>query len=106
MTERVCTRCTDDDVLKEIMRREGKVARCSYCGNRRSSLTISDLSERVHEVIEQYFSLTRSYPLWEYPEDWSREGDRVRSIIMDVASISEAIAEDIRACLSDTYGYP
>jgi hypothetical protein len=103
--KRVCTRCTDDDVLRQIMRREGKVARCSYCGSRRSSLTISDLSERVHEVIEQHFSLTRLHPLWEYPEDWSREGERVDAVIMDVASIAEAVATDICSCLSDTYGY-
>jgi hypothetical protein len=102
---RVCTRCTDDDVLRKIMRREGKVARCSYCGSRRSSLTISDLSERVHEIIEHHFSLTRSYPLYEYPQDWSREGEPVKTVIMEVASISEAIARDVRDCLSATYGY-
>jgi hypothetical protein len=101
----ICTRCTDDDVRRKIMRREGKVARCSYSGSRRSSLTISDLSERVHEVIEQHFSITRSYPLYEYPEDWSRGGEPVEAIIMEVASIAEALATDICSCLSETYGY-
>src|SRR5438132_11848051 len=87
---RVCTSCICDKYLTKEIRSEGLVAKCSYCGKRRSTVLLLALAEQVHEIIEGFFSLTLAYPegleylLAKDPDcnyQWTRAGDPVDVVI-------------------------
>ena len=106
----VCHDCICDPFLAEEVREEGANATCSFCGEVRESLLLQDLAERVHEVLQEHFELTPSDPSgYEYAFAMEGLGERpgypVTNVIADTAGLSEEIAADVTALLSNRHGF-
>ena len=88
----ICHACIGDSFLNEEVRSGGKWAKCSYCGTMRESLSLEELANRIHEVLEEHFNLTTE-----------RLGEPVGYVIQEIASVDERIAEGVRKRLSDLH---
>ena len=95
-TQYVCHACIDDKVLSKQVEEEGAQTECSYCHTTRAAFTLADLSNRIHQVLEEHFE-----PL---PEDDVREQRRqgfkdIKTVIKEVAGLEPGIAADVREYL-------
>ena len=78
----------------------------------RETVTLKTLANRIHEVLQEHFELTPNGP--EEPFEyflvkegrWERRGDPVEYVIGEMAGLSENIADDVTALLSDWHSYP
>ena len=109
-TDHVCHDCVGDPFLADAVKDEGTCATCSYCGATREALTLNDLADRIHEVLQAHFELTHGEPSgYEYALAkeglWEQPGYPVGDVISDMAGISEEIAGDVVALLSDRFSY-
>jgi hypothetical protein len=97
----ICLRCIGDSFLREEVRAEGRHGTCSYCRAADIGIRLSDLGDRIHEVLEAQFHLTPSEPdgvdyIFAKEEGyWDRPGDPVTQVIADIAGLDEEIAENI-----------
>lgn len=105
----ICYGCVGEDYLRNELRREGRRRLCAYCGKRRRSYLISEMSERIEEVFQVHFERTSDQPEPEQrmamsdPEsdyDWEREGEPVVWAIANAADVPEAAATDIQRFLA------
>ena len=105
----ICFQCVGDVVLQRTIQDEGIVRQCSYCGFEQAALPLEELADTIHNVLQEHFELTPDTPApTEYvgkEDTWERDGAEVRMVIFDMADVSEEIAEDIRAHLSERFGY-
>jgi hypothetical protein len=105
----ICLRCVGDSFLREEIRAEGKLGDCSYCRATENVISLSNLADRIHSVLDEQFYVTPSEP--EHIVDvelakegrWERSGDPVGEIIAEIAGLDEPIVEDIRAYVSDIH---
>ena len=54
----VCHTCIGDKFLAEQVEKEGTREECTYCHGTKTALTLEDLSDRIHRVLEEHFELT------------------------------------------------
>ena len=108
----ICYVCVGEDYLQDEIRRGGRRRLCAYCGNRRRSYLISEMSERIEEVFRAHFQRTSDQPEPEQrmamsdPEsgyEWEREGEPVVWAIASAADIPEAAATDIQLILANRH---
>jgi HEPN/RES N-terminal domain 1 len=107
---RVCHGCIGDPFLSAEVRSEGKRGKCTYCGRIRRSLSVQELADGIHSVIQSDFNLTatepQGYELALAQEfGWERAGEPVNHIIQEIAGVDEPIATTIQEHLSDRFGY-
>lgn len=108
--KRVCHECIGDSSLAHEVRSAGENAACAYCEQTRETISLEDLADRIHEVLERDFYRTPADPhgyelAMASDIGWERAGDRVEYVIADVAGLDEPIARDVRELLSDRFGY-
>ena len=108
-TDFVCHCCICDPFLSEIVRVEGTCVSCSYCERVSNALSLGDLAERIHEVLQAHFEITPIHPMGHecfLAKDgfWERSGYFVGDTIADIAGVSAVIATDVRELLMDCYG--
>ena len=77
---RICYQCIGDPYLRNEVRTEDAKATCSYCGERRNSISLEEFSERIRDILENQFELTPSMPSgYEYAiakeGEWERAGE-------------------------------
>lgn len=110
--KKLCHRCIGDTYLSEVVDREGFLGTCSYCGRDASACTIEEIAERVEVAFQQHYRRTADQPTGyqsamladsEFDYDWEREGEETVWAIANAADISENVARDIQAVLSDQY---
>lgn len=108
----LCFICTDEDYLREEIRKQGNRALCDYCGNTRRCYTLDELADRIEQAFEQHYERTDDQPDAyqsmmlsdrESNYDWEREGESTVYAIMNAAEIPEAVAEDLQAILDDRH---
>lgn len=107
---KICTQCINDSYLKNEIEENHQPGTCSYCGMSGNEVSLQDLGDRVHGVLDEQF-----YPTATHPEGidytlakeglWERGGSPVAEVIGDIAGLDYKIAEDIREYLSDVHGY-
>ena len=102
----VCHDCIGDKVLAKQVEEEGTPAECSYCQLSKPALTIADLSDRIHQVLEEHFESIQLES--EVPEDPSLEQLRasldVETVIDRIADLQPGIAKDVTDHLFNTVG--
>ena len=107
----VCSGCVGESYLANRVVEEGIQALCSYCGETREALTLEDLADRIHHAMQQHFNLTPDYPSEPYEYfladegRWEQRGDPAEYVIADITGLSDEIAADVTATLSDLHSY-
>ena len=106
----VCHACIGDKILAKQVENEGAQAGCNYCHSTNAALTLGDLSNRIHQVLEEHFKpiyLPPESPDDMYrPEDYFPEGlenslEDIENVIVKVTGVGQGITEDVRRCLFD-----
>ena len=106
----ICHECIGDQYLASEVKGNFAPTKCGYCGKIREALTLEDLAERTHDVVQQHFQLTLDYPSEpdEYMEEhegrWERKGDPAKYIIAEITGLDEEVADDVALLLSDQHG--
>ncbi len=108
----ICCNCVGEAFLSDEIKRDGKRATCSYCGNDRKSYSIDEMAERIDAVFSEHFVRTSDQPdSWEQTMlsdresdyEWERAGEPVLWAIAGAADIPEDAAQDILSLLEDQY---
>lgn len=103
----ICYDCVGENYLKSIIKKNGLVAKCSYCENDEiEAIWFSDFVDRIRIAFEQHYDQSWEndlYPWSSYNDSWEPEGDLVINVIMDSAGIEENIATDVQEELADTH---
>ena len=97
----MCHACIGDKLLAEQVEREGTREECTYCRATKTALTLADLSDRIHRVLEEHFKLT---PQDDLPEPFRQGSDDAATVIKKVAGLGQDIAADVREYLFNTRG--
>ena len=92
----VCHVCICDKFLAKQVEKEGTQVECSYCHATKAALTLADLSNRIHEVLEGHFN---RFPEDEIPEQFRRDFDDTETVIEEVGGLEPHIAADVRKYL-------
>ena len=92
----VCHACMGDRILAEQVEQEGVQSECSYCQRTGAALTLSDLSNCIHQVLEQHFVPTS---VDDVPEERWEDFDDAETVIQKVANVEQSIAADVREYL-------
>jgi len=82
----VCWQCIEDEYLKEIVKDEGKVAKCSLCDCRRKSFTAGDLAKAVDPIMREHFALGEDVKRFG-PDDekwWEQKGEQLDHHLQEV----------------------
>ncbi|WP_086454918.1 RES family NAD+ phosphorylase, partial [Flavobacterium sp. FPG59] len=107
----ICYDCVNEYHLKTIIKKEGFIVKCSYCGNDYlEGVLLSYFVDKIDIAFEQHYIRSSEYP----PENWSiykiknsdfwePDGMPVIEAIMDAAEIDEEIAADIQQILAERY---
>ncbi len=104
--KRVCVNCVGDQFLKELIRKSGEQAICSYCeGDESNTFSIEDFADRIERAFDEHYERTPTQPdgfesAMQYSE---RDGESAVLAIADAAKIDESVAEDVRSVLEDRH---
>ncbi len=110
-TKNVCHTCIGDKFLANEVKEKGSQAPCSYCDEVCEAITLEDLADRIHEVLEEHFEPTPHSPDEPYEHylyskgEWERRGDPVDHMIAEIAGLDEKPTIDVTALLSDWHSY-
>ncbi|QTN34832.1 RES family NAD+ phosphorylase [Cognatishimia activa] len=105
---KVCSNCTSEEYLAELIREEGEVEACYYCEDESNCVTVDELANKIEAAFNDHFSLTSTEPNAfqsmmlkdkESDYDWYREGQETVWAIADAARVSEDIARDVQSVL-------
>ena len=109
----ICYDCIGDEFLSEEVKTNGSPIQCSYCSSSSKTITLEELSNRVHGVVEEHFVRTPSEPNWMdfilmregMIDVWLPDGQQAEYLTMDIANVSEEISGDVARTLSGRYAY-
>mgnify|MGYP000712016410 CR=1 FL=1 len=106
---KICFECIADHYLSLEVEKEYVQSHCYSCGSENNqAISINDLADLVHEVLQSHFYLTsespEGYDYYRAKEGlWERDGVDVASLISDIVGVTEDIAGDIVEELSDCH---
>lgn len=110
--KRVCHECVGESYLSNDIETTGVVATCAYCGTTDKSWSVEELADSVESAFDDHYRRTSDQPnSWQQTlmsdrkssYDWYRDGEPVRDAIENAAEISQEVAEDVLAILSDRH---
>ena len=107
---RVCHDCVGDPFLSLQVKDEGLSLLCTYCGETQETLTLEELADQIHPVLQEAFELTRDDPTrYGYPsidEDlWDESAEPVADVIASIARVDGEIASSLRELLSGRHAF-
>jgi hypothetical protein len=85
---KLCFNCVGEEFLSEEIRKQGKRAKCDYCGKTARQYNTGAFAERVDTAFERHYTRTSTEPdaiQWmmmkdkESDYDWEREGEPLLS---------------------------
>lgn len=109
---KVCCNCVGEPFLSDEISHQGKIGKCSYCGNREKQYSLEKLSNRIETAFEIHYVRTSDQPTSfqyamladkESDYDWEREGEPVVDAIINAAEISEEVATHVQRVLEDKF---
>jgi Zn ribbon nucleic-acid-binding protein len=56
--DRVCWECVTDGVLRQWLRKNGRVGTCSFCGKRRVACPLPTLAKTIDEKLREFYRPT------------------------------------------------
>lgn len=106
----VCHDCIGEVYLSQQVYTDDNLEECCFCGeNTTPVISIDELGDLIHEVIENYYQQTSAepdgyeYALLKDGFDWDRSGQEVDYLIADLAGVDESITELLHSYLSSTH---
>ena len=109
-TKYVCHECIGDQFLASEVKAQHVPGMCAYCGETREAVTLENLADRAHDVLQQYFRLTPDYPCEPYEHmeasegRWERRGEPANFRIAEIVGLDENTADDVTGLLSHKHG--
>ena len=85
----VCQACIGDKFLAKQVEEEGTREECTYCRATNTAFTLADLSNRIHQVLEEHFI---PVPKCDLPEQFRLGLDDAETVIEEVAGLEQDIA--------------
>ena len=92
-TQYVCHACIGDKFLAKQVEKEGTREECNYCPATNTALTLADLSNRIHRVLEEHFI---PVPECDVPEQFRQGLNDTEAVIEEVAGLEQDIAAAVR----------
>jgi hypothetical protein len=96
--------------LRAEIKKDGKLATCSYCSKQRRTISLSELADHIECAFGQHYYLTSTEPgflelmaIKEGDADFERRGEPVVFAISEAAMIEENIATDVQKLLEDRH---
>ena len=110
LNDLVCCGCVGDVFLNDEVIEDGTCGLCSYCGDTDQTITVRYLADRIDAILGQHFNYSAESELdlamlRHGIEPGDRPGELVIEVISSIARVSEEIADDVRAVLSEISGY-
>ena len=96
--EYVCANCIGESYLKNEIIETGSEKKCSVCGDIAPSILLTDLADRIHDVISNNYIQTPTDSYW-----GERSGELVEDLIGGLAVIEPEVATAIKEYLSDVH---
>jgi hypothetical protein len=59
---KVCCNCVGEPFLSDEISHQGKIGKCSYCGNREKQYSLEKLSNRIETAFEIHYVRTSDQP--------------------------------------------
>lgn len=105
---KICPNCVCESYLSKEIRSEGKRNKCAFCEQVSRTYTLSQLTDRVEQVVFDHYERTQDQPSeWEYYRQhadkestyvWYREGQTIEELMLNEFEIpSSAAAVMIKA---------
>ncbi|WP_406569447.1 RES family NAD+ phosphorylase [Aeromonas media] len=96
----ICHTCVDDDFVSAFIKSNSTGNhRCSYCKNRRKSVTLYELSETIHKIINEHY--IRRYDADLYPGH--NIGSPAEDIISELIGVDYDLSEEIHNLLKENH---
>jgi hypothetical protein len=87
MSASVCSKCIEDEYLKEIVDRDGERGKCSVCNEKRRVFRTEELGELLEPIIREHFSQGQEVRRFSEDDDkdwWEQEGDDLNWVVEEV----------------------
>ena len=109
----LCCKCIKEKYLSDLMKKDGKLRSCSYCGKKRHTFKLEKVAELVEGAMSRHYYKTADNPdsadYSAYKEgllEFERDGDPVCDVIAEIIKTeNDDIAEDICTLLSEKHEY-
>ena len=95
-SQHVCHACVGDKFLAKQVEQEGTRGECTYCRATNTAVTLADLSNRIHRVLEEHFIPVAECDV---PEQFRQGLNDTEAVIEEVAGLEQDIAAAVRDCL-------
>lgn len=105
-THMFCHECTKDAYLKQLIKRQGTGAKCSFCSKSRKSISIESLADEVERVLSDNFRPGDEYPVWgdgDRPDYMERSGEPLDVHIGEILQcdntdkVVQAVCEELQS---------
>lgn len=109
---RICHGCIGEDFLKAKVKKEGKKAKCSYCGKSAKGISIGELADHVDTAFDAHHYRTSDQPndfesmMMRDPEgsfEFERHGQKAEYAIAEGAKIEDKPADHVRQVLGERH---
>lgn len=107
---RLCHHCVGEIELKKKIKEGGRMATCSFCDQRRKTISINQAADMFDVVFKQNFVRTDDEPTdMEYTMaregdyEWERSGEDILNLLQEIGGIEPEVAEPIRQLLHDKH---
>ncbi len=109
-TKYICFACVEDKFLSDEIKAKGNHYSCDYCESVQESISLRDLADRIHGVLQRQFipaSMEQIilYEHFGFETEWEWTGYVVTDVIADIVGLSEDVACELRRILSEIHGY-
>jgi hypothetical protein len=99
----LCWECVSDVLLRQWLKEEGRVGKCTFCGKRRIACPIPHVAEKIDRAIREFYrpGESRGHVVEDSdnPQYWE-DGEPATDIIQEIAGIEPDVADNIDSYLS------
>ena len=99
----ICHECISDQFLADEVKKVGTPVICGYCGETCEAITLKDLADRIHDVLQDHFE--PHAPDEPYEHYLASEGDPVDHVIAEITGLDDKPTGDVTSLLSDWHSY-
>ncbi|MYY43997.1 RES family NAD+ phosphorylase [Elizabethkingia anophelis] len=102
MVKKICLNCVTEPYLIQLIQKEEKLGKCSFCEAKNLTYNFNKISKKVKVAIKKHFEKTANGPTDRevliqnfLKEEWERKGEKLQDIIEDQFGICYEAAKEI-----------